>query len=146
MRVCAGAALAIWTTAMVAAQMPQKITTAEQFDKVMKTVGPANAALGKALKSGAHADARTALATIRQNLVLAETFWVEKKQADAIKFSQAAIARVDALDKALGAAPVDPQAVAAAQKELGPACRTCHTDFRVQDANGNYMINPEKVK
>ena len=138
-------ACVLWAGVVVAAQV-QKVTTPEEFDKVMKSINAANGSMGKAVKSSAYADAKTALATVRQNLALAETFWVEKKKEDAIGFSKDARAKADALDKALGASTVDPAAVMAAAGELGGACRTCHMAYRIRDAENNWIINPEKIK
>ena len=62
-RVAAFAAIALWSVAIVAAQ---KVTTVEELDKTMKKVGPASQGMGKAAASGAWADVRTHVATMKQ--------------------------------------------------------------------------------
>jgi cytochrome c556 len=144
-RAYAVAALAVWTAAvMVGAQ--GKVSTPAEYDKVMKAVGAANGAMRKAVMSGAWAEAKTAVGTIRQNLTMAETFWVANKKDEAVKLTKEAVAKAEALDKVLGASTVDTAAVTTAMKELGGTCQTCHKGWRVQDAEGNYSINPEKMK
>ena len=146
-RAYAMAAVAVWAAAVVVSAQ-SKISTPAEFDKVMKAIGAANAPLQKAVQSGAFAEAKTALATIRQNFALAETFWVANKKDEPVKLTQEAAAKAEALDKALGASAPDAAAVTAAFKELGATCRNCHmtAGWRVRDAEGNYQINPEKMK
>jgi cytochrome c556 len=151
-RACAMAVVAVWAAAIVVGAQ-SKISTPAEFDTVMKGVGKANGQLQEAVKSGAFADGKAALATIRQNFALAETFWVANKKDEAVKLTQDAAAKAAALDKALGASAPDAAAVTAAFKELGATCRNCHmgtggpgTGWRVRDAEGNYSINPEKMK
>src|SRR5262245_18567904 len=81
-RAYAVAAMAVWV-GVVAAGAQSKISTPEEYDKVMKAVGQANGQLQKAVQSGAFAEAKTALATVRQNFALAETFWVAHKKDEA---------------------------------------------------------------
>ena len=136
----------LWAGAVAMAQTPAKVTTPEQYDKVMKTVGPAHAATNKALKSAAYADARTSLKTVKDNLMLARTFWVEKKIDPALKLADDAIAKADALDKALAAATPDSAAVMAAAQAYGASCMACHKEYRIRDAEGNFIMDPAKVK
>src|SRR5262245_61967140 len=124
------ATVMVWLSALAFAQ-GQKVTTPEDYDKVMKKVGPAMQATGKAIASGAYADARKELATAKAALADAGTFWAFHKIADAQKFAADAAAKAEALDKALSAATVDPAAVKTAQGELQGTCRTCHMAYRV---------------
>lgn len=146
-RAYAVAAVAVWAAA-VGAWAQGKISTPAEFDKVMKAVGQSNGALQKAVQGGAFADAKTALTTLRQNFALAESFWVANKKDEPAKLTKEAIGKAEALDKALGAASPDAAAVTAAFKELGATCRGCHmtAGWRTRDAEGNYIINPEKMK
>jgi cytochrome c556 len=144
-RTYAVAAMAVWV-GVVAAGAQTKISTPEEYDKVMKAVGKANSQLQEAVKNGTFAEAKTALATIRQSFTLAETFWVANKKDEAVKLTKDAAAKAEALDKALAASAPDAAAVTAAFKELGASCRGCHMGWRVRDAEGNYQINPEKMK
>ena len=143
--VVACAAVLVWSGALLFAQA-QKVTTPEELDKVMKRVGPAMQATGKAVASAAYADARTQLATAKAALTEASTFWATHKKEDAQKFSADALAKLEALDKALAAPTVDAAAVTAAQRELQGACRTCHMAYRVQDqATGAYSLKPGSI-
>jgi len=142
-KTCVALALALWVGAVVTAQ--QKVATPAEFDKTMKSVNQANQAMNKALQSGAYADAKTQLGLVRQALAAAETFWVLKKKDDAIGFNKAAVAKLEALDKALSASPIDPAAVTTAAREIGATCRACHTEYRATDADGAYIIKPGKV-
>jgi cytochrome c556 len=140
------ATVMVWLGALTFAQ-GQKVTTEDEYDKVMKRVGPAMQAAGKAIASGGYADARKELAIAKAALTDASTFWTHHKIADAQKFAAEALAKAEALDKALGAATVDPAAVKAAQGELQGACRTCHMAYRVQDpATSAYSIKPGTIK
>jgi cytochrome c556 len=135
----------MWAGALAFAQT-QKITTPEQLDKAMKTVGPAMQAASKAAASGAYAEARTQLATAKAALTDSASFWETHKKADAQKFVADAIAKAEALDKVLAAPTVDPAAVKAAQGELQGTCRTCHTNYRVQDPETRaYSLKPGTI-
>jgi cytochrome c556 len=136
--------LVVWAGAVAVAQTP-KVTTPAEFDKVMKSVGPANAQVGKAVKSGAFADARTALATVRQNLAAAETFWVDKKVDAAIKLSKNAVAKAEALEKAISGGNVDTTAAMTAFSEYSATCMACHKEFRTRDAEGNYQMRTDRI-
>jgi multidrug resistance efflux pump len=132
----------VWAGAIV---MAQKVSTPEELDKAMKAVLQNNMAANKAIQSGAFADAKAAVANLKQALMSAETFWVLKKKDDAVGFSKAAIGKVEAVEKALAAAAPDAAAVTAAFREVGPTCMGCHREYRDRDASGNYVIRPGKV-
>jgi hypothetical protein len=118
--------------AVVIAQ--SKITTVEEYAKVMKSNAQANGASNKAIGSGAYADARTQLATLRQNFVALQGFWTEKKRDDAVGILKDGVSRIDALDKMLSAATVDQMAAQAAAKEFGGnTCGACHKLYREGD-------------
>ena len=141
-RVAAFAAIALWSVAIVAAQ---KVTTVEELDKTMKKVGPASQGMGKAAASGAWADVRTHVATMKQALTDAENFWVLNKREDAQKFTKETLAKIDAVQKLVATDPVDPAAAAAAIKEVGGTCRACHMVYRSQDTNQNYILKPGSI-
>ena len=125
----------------VAMSAQNKLTTVEEYAKVMKSNGQANGALNKALGSGAFADARTQVATLRQNYMLLQGFWTDKKRDDAMAIVKDGLSRLDALDKMLGAATVDAMAVAAAGKEFGGnTCGACHKLYREGDAQAGFRF------
>ena len=99
-----------------AVAVAQKATTAEELDKLMKQVGAAQGATGKAIQSAAYADAKKNVATVKQALMDAENFWVVNKKDDAVKMNKDALARLTAVEQALSAAAPDQQAVMASFK------------------------------
>jgi hypothetical protein len=99
----------------------------------------------KAVKSEAYADAKAQLALVRQVIDDSREFWVTHKKEDAIKANHEVVAKIDAADKLLSASPVEPAAVAAAMKEVGGACLTCHKAYRVRDAENNWILKPGSI-
>jgi len=136
------AAVAVWSVAILAAQ---KVTNPEELDKTMKKVRDANSTIGKAAGSGAWADVRTALATMRQGVSDAENFWILNKREDAQKFTKETLAKLDAAIKLVATDPADPAAAVTAIKEIGATCRQCHMVYRAQDANQNYILKPGSI-
>lgn len=121
---------AIWTGSVVHAQT--KVDTPEMLDKCMKGIGASFGAVFKAIGSNAFADAKTELAKTRAYVTASQEFWVVNKKDDALQMAKDAVAKMEVLDKALGAA--DAAAVGAAAKEVGGACGACHNKYRDQDA------------
>jgi cytochrome c556 len=143
-RVYAGALLVVaWSGALAVAQT-QKVTTPEQLDKVMKSAGPAMRNTQKALQSGAFADAKKELATVRAAVLDSQSFWIEHKKEDAVKLNKESLAKLDALDKLLGETP-EAATAAAALKAVGGSCSACHKQFRAQDAENNYILKPGTI-
>ena len=128
---CASVVVVAWAGGVVTAQ---GLTTMEEYTKLMKSNAQANGAMNKAIGSGAYADARAQIATLRQNLTTLEPFWTQRKRDDAVGIIKDALSRLDALDKMLGAATVDQTAAQAAAKEFGGnTCGACHKLYREGD-------------
>ena len=138
----AAALFVAWCGSILVAE---KVTTPEELDKEMKKVQPAMQATQKAIKSEAYADARKELAIVKQVMDDSREFWVLHKKEDAIKVNNETVAKLEAVDKLLGATPVDPQAVLAALKEMGGSCNTCHKVYRVRDAENNWVLKPGSI-
>ena len=131
--VMCGAALMVVCLGVVGVAQT-KIATVEEYSKVMKSNAQANGASNKAIGSGAYADAKTQLATLRQNFMALQGFWTEKKRDDAVGILKDGLTRIDALDKILSAPTVDQMAAQAAAKELaGNTCAACHKLYREGD-------------
>ena len=150
-RVFAPALVVAWSCAVGVAVITvgaqgQKVTTPEQLDKVMKAVQQANQPVGKAIASGAYADAKKGLATVKENVILSRTFWIEHKRDDAVKLNEESVAKIEALEKLLSAEPVDQAAAQAAMKEVGGSCRACHQKYRATDAENNYILKPGSLE
>ena len=140
-RAYAGAVLLAWSAAVVVGAQA-KITTPEELSKVMKKVGPAMQATQKAVGAGAFADVKTQIATVKQGVLDSQSFWIEHKRDDALKFNKDTLAKIDTFEKLVSAEKVDPAAAAASLKEVGAACRSCHQVYRAQDADNNYILKP----
>ncbi|MGH9253828.1 MAG: hypothetical protein ACRD3C_04580 [Vicinamibacterales bacterium] len=129
-----------WAGATAVAQSKMSM---EDYAKLMKTNAQANGALNKAVGSGAFADARTQVATLRQNFTALQPFWTERKRDDAVAILKDGLSRLDALDKMLGAATVDQTAAAAAAKEFGGnTCGACHKAYREGDNQTGFRFRP----
>jgi cytochrome c556 len=125
------------TSAAVAAQ---KVTNADELDKTMKRIAPAQAAAGKAIQSMSWADAKAQVAVVKQALVDTESFWTANKKADAVTMLKDSIAKVTAVEQALNAPTPDQQAVQAAFKQVGATCAGCHKQYREQDEKQQYRL------
>ena len=136
--------LVAWSGAVIRAQT-QKVTTPEELDKVMKKAGPALRATGKAVASSAWGDVKTEVATMRQAVLDSQSFWIEHKKDDAVKFNKETLAKIDEFEKLVSATPVDAAAAGAALKEVGGSCSACHKQYRVQDADNNYSLKPGTI-
>jgi cytochrome c556 len=141
--ICLAAALIAFAGAAAIAQ--GKITTLEDHVKLMKSNAQANGALNKAVGSGSFADARMQVTTLRQNLMTLQTFWMEKKNAEAVKVVKEGLGRLDALDKILAAPAPDQVAAQAAAKEFGGnTCGACHKMLREGDAQTGFRFQAGK--
>jgi hypothetical protein len=117
------------------------VTTPEDHAKVMKANAGAAGPMNKAIGSGAYAEARTHVATLRQNFTALQGFWASKKKDDAVAILKDGLTRLDALDKMLGAATVDQMAAQAAAKEFGGnTCGACHKLYREGDAQTGFKF------
>jgi cytochrome c556 len=123
----------------------QKAKTAEDLQKSMKKIAPAQQAVNKAIQAMAYADAKKQLASIKAELVDAQSFWVVKKKDDAAKFTQDTLTKIDALDKLLSAPSPDQAAVTAGYRDVGTACTSCHRVYRSTDENNQFIIKPGTV-
>ena len=128
-----------------AALVARKAQTPEDLDKAMKKLMPANAAMNKAIKSMAWADAKKQLDVVEEALEDAHNFWVVKKKDDAMKMSKDALAKIAALENAVSASTPDHAAVLAAMKEVGGTCAGCHKVYREQDANQQYQLKAGSI-
>lgn len=121
----------------------QATMSTEDYTKAMKANAQALGAMNKAIGSGAFADARTQVVTLRQNYMALQGFWAGVKKDDALVIVKDGLSRLDALDKILGAATVDQMAAQAAGKEFGGnACGACHKLYREGDAQSGFRFKP----
>jgi len=131
---CASALVAVIGTGVLA-QSP------EEYAQLMKANAGAVGGTNKAIGSGAFADARTNVATLRKNYMTLQTFWAGKKRDDAVAIVKDVLTRLDALDKILSAPMPDQMAAQAAAKEFGGAtCGACHKLYREGDAQSGFKF------
>jgi cytochrome c556 len=137
------AALCMLLSTVVVAQ--RKVSTAKELDALMKRAG-AFRRVDRAIQTKNPAQARSELATVFQAVADSQSFWIEHKKDDAVKLNKESLAKLQALDKLLtNQASFDVAAATAAFKEAGGACRACHQQYRVEDANNEYALKPGSV-
>jgi cytochrome c556 len=135
--------LALVAVISVAVMAQAKLTTVEEYAKNMKANAGAAGPMNKAIGSGAFADARPHVATLRQNFMALQGFWMDKKKDDAVAIVKDGLTRLDALDKLLSAPTVDQMAAQAAAKEFGGnTCGACHKLYREGDAQTGFRFKP----
>jgi cytochrome c556 len=135
---CASALVAVIGAGVIA---QGKVTTAEEYAKLMKANAQSVGAMNKAIASAMYADARMQVATLRTNYMALQGFWVDKKKDDAVGIVKDGLTRLEALDKMLGAATVDQMAAQGAAKEFGGAtCGACHKAYREGDAQSGFKF------
>ena len=134
------AVVAALTLGAGAVGFAQKVVSADELDRAMKTIGGAFDAVKQAVESKSYADAKTPVALSRQTLASSRPFWEGSQRPDVAKMTRAAVDRLDALDKALSAKTVDAAAVAAAVADASRACDTCHATAREGDQQTGYRI------
>ena len=137
---CATALTLVWLGTLVIAQT--KVTTMEEYAKLMKSNAQSNGAMNKAIGSGAFADARMQLMTLRQNFMTLQAFFTERKNDATIAIVKDGLSKIDALDKLLAAPAPDQQAAMAAAKEVQGVCGACHKLNREGDQKTGFRFRP----
>jgi hypothetical protein len=120
---------------------PPPMTPEEaMLDKTMKTVGPTNAALRKALE-GSNAD------QVKQNTQIlikaftdVEAFWKARGKMDAVKFAQEARKASELAE--LAAVAGKWEEVKSHANTLGQQCSSCHGIYRERGEDGSFYIKP----
>jgi cytochrome c556 len=137
---------AILATAVINAAMvdvakftPPPLTPEEAaYDKVMKAVGPANAALRKGL-DGSNAElVKTNVEILKKSFLDTEAFWKARGKADAMKFAAAARSAAELIELAAAAAKWDD--VKTHVNTLGQQCASCHGVYRERLEDGSFAI------
>jgi cytochrome c556 len=123
----------------VAKRLPPPLNAEEEaYQKTMKKVGPAFAALRTAV-DGSNAE-KTAenTAVLKQAFAETEAFWKTRGRPDALKWAQEARANVDTIEKAAPAAKWED--AKAATGTLGQSCQSCHGAYRERFDDGSFRI------
>ena len=108
--------------------------TDEDYDKLMKSVGAANGVLRKSADPDAQAAEATKLVALFKD---AQQFWTGRNNKEAADWAGAAMKHASSAEAAFKAK--NTEAAAAAMKELGSTCQTCHTKYRERTDSG-YVI------
>jgi hypothetical protein len=117
--------------------MKTTITSLADYSAKMKEIGSNNGMLGKAIQSGAAADAGKASAQLETLFKDVQAYWAAKKVDDATTFAANAVAAAQAISKA--AAANDMMAATDARAKLASQCMGCHTAHREKTDAGFIM-------
>jgi hypothetical protein len=147
-------ALVVFLGAPAAAQnapagTPKKypLFTSDDFVRLMKTVGRNFAGVNTSLTQKDFETAKAQLTRAREQLAITVTFWKDRKKNDAATMLREALTKMDALDVALSADPVDGTVVTDLARQVGTACQACHAVYREQDpATHTYRFKPGSVQ
>ena len=134
--VCIAAATALTVAFATAAVLSAQTKTEEDYDKLMKAVGAANGAMGKAT------DGATVTAEAKKLQALfkdAQEFWTARKNKEAADWAASAMTHAAEIEKAATANNME--GVAAHRKELGGVCAACHKANREKTETG-FRIRP----
>jgi cytochrome c556 len=115
----------------VSAALLAQAKTDEDYDKLMKGVGAANGAMRKAADPDAVAAESKKLEALFKD---AAAFWTARSNKEAAEWATTAMNHAMAISKAAGAKNVEE--IAAAQKQLGGMCQTCHAKYREKTETG----------
>lgn len=125
----------------LAMRLPPPMTAEEEvYAKIMKQVGPANAALRKAIEGMDANLARENAAVLKQAFTQTVEFWKAKGKGDATAWAQDARKLAEAIDRAAAGGTWDE--VKASAGTLGQACQSCHTAYRERFDDGSFRIRP----
>ena len=134
-------AASVITSAMVdlARRPPAPMTSDEEaFDKVMKRIGPAFAAIRQAVAAAGGDTAKADAAILKDGFTDAETFWKKRERPDAQKWAADARVQADLLAQAVTAGRWDDAKAAAGA--LQQTCAACHGAYRQRLDDGSYRI------
>jgi hypothetical protein len=125
----------------LAMRLPPPITPDEAAHaKIMKQVGPANAALRKALEAKDGKLAHENTVVLRKAFAETGDFWRSRKRNDAVGWARDADKAVQEIERL--AALNNWDEVKASATALGQACQACHTAYRERYDDGSYRFKP----
>jgi hypothetical protein len=120
-------------------RLPPPMTADEEaFQKIMKQVGTANAAMRKGLEASDVKLASENAIVLRQSFTEAESFWKKRARTDAVSWAQDAKKLSDTIHRAAVAGKWDE--VKTSATTLGQACQSCHTAHRERFDDGSFRI------
>ncbi len=130
-RLFMAAGLALIVAISSAAILSAQAKTDEDYDTLMKGVGAANGTIAKATDGATIAAEAKKLQALFKD---AQQFWAGRKNQEAAGWAATAMTHAASIEKAAGTNNME--AVAAARKELGGVCQTCHKANREKTETG----------
>ena len=122
----------------LAKRLPPPLNAEEEaYQKVMKQVAPAFAALRTGVDAANMEAATKNAAVLKQAFTETEAFWKPKK-ADATQWARDARLKVESIQAAVAAGKWDEAKTSAGT--LGQACQTCHGAYRERFDDGSFRI------
>jgi len=130
----------------LAMRLPPPMTPQEeQLQKLMKQIGPAFAQLRTGVTESKTDSAKEHADVLQQAFADTESFWKDRKKADAAGWAQDARKHAASIEKAAEAGNWDEAKKAAG--DLGQQCQSCHREYRERFDDGSFRIKtPEKPK
>jgi cytochrome c556 len=126
-------------------RLPPPMTADEEaFQKIMKQVGSANAAMRKGMEASDVKLAAENAVTLRQAFNEVESFWKKRSRNDAVTWAQDAKKLSDTIHRAAVAGKWDE--VKTSATTLGQACQSCHTAHRERFDDGSFRIKKPTTK
>jgi len=123
----------------LARRLPPPMTAEEEaYQKLMKEVGSANAALRKAIEASDVKLAAEQSAGLRKTFIDVEAFWRARRRNDAMHWAQDARKASENVERSVAAARWDDVKSHAAT--LGKACQACHGVHRERFDDGSFRI------
>jgi cytochrome c556 len=120
-------------------RLPPPMTAEEEtFQKIMKQVGSANAALRKGMEASDVKLASENAAALKQAFTEAEAFWKRRNRSDAVGWAQDAKKLSDTIHRSAAGGKWDE--VKASATTLGQACQSCHAAHRERFDDGSFRI------
>ncbi len=120
-------------------RLPPPMTADEEaYQKIMKQVGSANAALRKAIEGSDVKMARDNAAALKEAFDDTASFWNRKDKDDAKGWAQDARKLAESIDRSAAAGRWDE--VKASATTLGQTCQSCHAAHRERFDDGSFRI------
>jgi cytochrome c556 len=120
-------------------RLPPPMTADDQaYQKIMKQVGTANAALRKGMEASDVKLATENAAILRQAFSETESFWKRRDQDDAVTWAQDAKKLSESIHRSAAAGKWDE--VKTSATTLGQACQSCHAAHRERFDDGSFRI------
>src|SRR5712692_9056911 len=124
----------------LAKRLPPPLNAEEEaYQKMMKQVAPAFAALRTGIDASNTEAATKNAAVLKQAFTDTEAFWKPRK-ADATQWAHDARLKVESIQAAIAAGKWDEAKTSAGT--LGQACQTCHGAYRERFDDGSFRIKP----